>query len=379
MKKILSLALIVVLAAGCLAGCNGNKKAPNYAGLTFRQRKNGNYLCTITKDAPAEVTVPADYNGKKVTSLETEKGGCPNLEKLVVAASLYSIDDGTFTGFPKLSSVSFEGGVQGISEDAFENCPELKTITFGGAVDYVYSIFEGCPKLEPIVLPDGSKVKSYTYEDGVTVGTQDYFDWNNGLDTEERFEQVRSHLGEKWDDKTKIKAEDAAEFRTRLNGSVIYTDMCADGIPENYAADKISEKMRLIAVDCRNAQGALSAEDKAVAESNSDSGVYALVEATGSRDRYYGSTANADIEYLISYRISFWNAKTDELLGWFGLYDLGYAPEKLIPGGSSVFRLSRREYSTYLRDKEGNALTPEFMIEKYVYGITENTEYGAAD
>ena len=68
--------------------------------------------------------------------------------------------------------------------------------------------------------------------------------------------------------------------------------------------------------------------------------------------------------YKISYRISFWNGKDNELLAWFELRELGSTP-KMINVNAATFTLPRTDHY-YLKD--GYDLYPLFVIEKTVYG-----------
>ncbi len=412
MKKPLCAVLVSALLLGSFAGCGGKNESS--------KAKKASVSYTVPADSPASVSVPAELDGNTVSKIECEGKNCKNLKELVVEGSS-SISEKSFQECPELESVVFKDNVTYIGKSAFSDCPKLKTVVFEGdageigshafrdcpALETVtikgnatqieewsfykcpslesfsvkditkwlnYRAFQKCPKLSEIVLPDSSEIEN-SYNRGIAVGTKAFTDQFREMKVKELSEKTHGVLGKDFEGSLEIDPESASKFRDELN-LLLFTDTCPKCDPTEYDASQVPEDSSVITEDFdfikKSYPGTLVTDEKINAVKNGNSPIiYALVEAAGeTKVEYIGAT-----NHRISYRVSFWNAESDQLLGWFFLKSIGDAPGSYQTDDNISFCLSSAsEFDCYLRDENGNALTPLFIIEKYVYGVEKGVE-----
>lgn len=393
MKKMICFALITVLTLGCLAGCgnsgsSSSSKAeeiteapttePSYEGLEFVDSPDySGYRCIVKNDAPATVYIPAEYQGRKVDELTSDENGCANLKELITFGDLEGIKTGSFQNCPLLESVTLNGTTEYIEEASFNNCPELQSFVINGMLEKIYGVsFENCPKLKRIVVPEGSQINNECRENGLVIGTDEYSEMCGTMKVSEALKQARGVLGTKFDESKKIKSDDASKYKDQLNGLVISTDRCANCEPGAYNESKVPSDVNLKVEDPLKISELYSdtlvtdEKTEAIKEGKSPV-VYALVEASGMTEFMYSFGAY----YKISYRVSFWDESSGELLAWFDLKDIGEAPDSF--NFSDLYKVTfvlDGDSKHYFCDSDGNKLTPLFVIEQYVYGKTKSVQ-----
>ena len=115
-----------------------------YGNLSYRVEDSGTITITSCDRSAAEVIIPAEIDGKVVTS----------------------IGDYAFYGCTNLTSVTIPEGVTKIGAFVFENCTSLTSITIPeGVTEIGDGAFSDCISLTSIEVDSGNE--NYVSEDGV--------------------------------------------------------------------------------------------------------------------------------------------------------------------------------------------------------------------
>ncbi|MBQ8439128.1 MAG: leucine-rich repeat domain-containing protein [Clostridia bacterium] len=130
--------------------------------FTFTELDDGSYSIAAkdVNNMPAEVVIPATYNGKAVTEIGTNAFyNCANLTEITVPDSVTSIGDWAFLRCEELTNVIFGNNITSIGFRAFQECKSLISISLPNSVTSIGSYaFEYCSNLTSITL--GSNVTS---------------------------------------------------------------------------------------------------------------------------------------------------------------------------------------------------------------------------
>jgi len=110
-----------------------------------------------------DITIPAEYNGKKVVSIPTNAfKGKADITGVVIPNSVTEIGNSAFEGCWRIIEVKMGDGVKVIGINAFRGCTNLKVLTganIGASVEQIRTAaFENCGKLERVWIR--SSVKS---------------------------------------------------------------------------------------------------------------------------------------------------------------------------------------------------------------------------
>ena len=119
------------------------------------ENEDGMTLAGYLGDA-TELTLPAKYNGKSVTTIRSAAFyGCSGLTNVVISNSVTTIGDYAFRSCTGLSSITIPNSVTSIGRNAFEQCTNLTNIEIPNSVtsigDYA---FYGCSGLTSIEIPN---------------------------------------------------------------------------------------------------------------------------------------------------------------------------------------------------------------------------------
>jgi len=127
-------------------------------GLTFALSEtkdsyvlSGRLTCTDTF-----VRIPAEYNGKPVTSIGKEAFFHHlALINIKIPDSITSLEEGAFTGCESLTSITIPGSVTSIGKEAFYGCYSLASITIPDGVTSIgKNAFQQCCSITSITIPD---------------------------------------------------------------------------------------------------------------------------------------------------------------------------------------------------------------------------------
>ena len=171
--------------------CTGLKTVYNFSNLTFSKGSSRNgyvaYYADKVYNAPngfidgdfiwyenedgmtltgylgnaTELALPADYNGKSVTSIESYAlYNCTGLTSIEIPNSVTSIGNYTFYGCTELTSITIPNSVTSIGASAFEGCNNIEKLYIGSSVESIGDkAFTGCEKITEIKVDLGKPIR----------------------------------------------------------------------------------------------------------------------------------------------------------------------------------------------------------------------------
>ncbi len=150
------------ITALAFSGCTALTKIDVDSGNTT-YRSNEGILCTI-KDLIL-VKYPAGKTDKKITLWKGTKiigayalEGCINLESIILADEITSIEVSAFRGCTSLESIVISDSVKRVGDSAFYGCEALKSVTVGNGVTNIGDMaFYGCKALTEIKVAAGNR------------------------------------------------------------------------------------------------------------------------------------------------------------------------------------------------------------------------------
>ena len=136
-RKFLCLLLALTMVLGLAATASAEEEIFTSGDWTYRLYGNEAVLCSYNGTA-AEVTVPAEIDGRPVAELGWGLGSC-------------------FSGVADtLTSVTIEDGIPLINNAAFKDCTALTEVSIPASVTYIGSFtFQNCTALKEIALKEG--------------------------------------------------------------------------------------------------------------------------------------------------------------------------------------------------------------------------------
>ncbi|MGD7653316.1 MAG: leucine-rich repeat domain-containing protein [Verrucomicrobiales bacterium] len=117
-------------------------------------------------DPTGDLSIPAEIDGKPVTSIGTKAFyNCKTLDSIVVPDSVTSFGSSAFYYCESLVSFTVPDAVTSIGTKAFQNCKSLTSISLPGGVTSIESyLFSGCDSLASITIPQGvTSVGNYAF------------------------------------------------------------------------------------------------------------------------------------------------------------------------------------------------------------------------
>ena len=177
-KWLLGLVTFTAMIVLCTV-CAG---AETYGDFEYSVLGDGTVEITGYNGSAEKVEIPAEINGKSVTSIgiATFKN-CTSLVNITIPNSVTEIGDSAFDWCTSLTSITIPNGVTeigysafswclsltsitipdsvtSIGKWAFENCTSLTSITIAdGVTEIGWSAFQGCTSLTSITIPDSVK------------------------------------------------------------------------------------------------------------------------------------------------------------------------------------------------------------------------------
>lgn len=164
---------------------NGNCVCGKFASIAFvLNDDNASYsaMAGMGIDNETEIIIPAECNGKPVTSIgQSAFEARRSLTSVTIPDSVTSIGQSAFSSCSGLTSITIPDSVTSISEYAFSYCSSLTSITIPDSVTVINdNVFIGCSSLTSVTIPnsvtsigesafrDCSSLTSITIPDKVT-------------------------------------------------------------------------------------------------------------------------------------------------------------------------------------------------------------------
>lgn len=114
------------------------------------------YSSSLLSPAPAEIVIPSEIDGKKVTSIgKNAFSFCHGVTSIIIPDTVISIGESAFRLSSNLTSVTIPDSVASIGDYAFNSCSGLTSITIPDSITSIRSnTFWGCSALTSITIPD---------------------------------------------------------------------------------------------------------------------------------------------------------------------------------------------------------------------------------
>ena len=176
---------ITSIGIRAFSGCSGLKTIINFSNLTFSKGTSSNgyiaYYADKVINAP-DGFIDADFVWFENETGMTLAGYLGNVTELALPAeyngkSVTSIGYGAFSDCTGLKSIKIPNSVTSIGEFAFRDCTGLSSIEIPNSVTYIgYYAFYGCTSLTSITIPNSvTSIGDYAFEGctslaSVTIG-----------------------------------------------------------------------------------------------------------------------------------------------------------------------------------------------------------------
>lgn len=164
MRKVACVLLVLVMLLGVLAfaACNeaSNTNSPeptpvDYFTFEPNSDRTGYVLTGTQKILPADVVIPAEYEGLPVTMIGSSAfEGCTEIGSIVILDNITYIGDGAFKQCTTLTSVALPNTITTINENTFLSCTSLENINLPEGLEYIrMGAFENCSSLTTLKFP----------------------------------------------------------------------------------------------------------------------------------------------------------------------------------------------------------------------------------
>ncbi len=198
-KKLLSTLLTICVLAGAFASPAAvmDVKAEESAAeaeisgdFEYKELWNGSIGITKYNGNDTDVVIPAEINGKSVTSVEANAFDSCGLQSITIPKGVTNIGEWAFRGCYRLESITIPESVADIGGHAFENCFSLTSVSLPESLTIINDhLFAACGSLKSITIPDSvttignyafvscQNLRSVTLSDNLTtMGTYVFFD-----------------------------------------------------------------------------------------------------------------------------------------------------------------------------------------------------------
>ena len=137
----------------------------HYPNLTFTLNSASGTYSVKAKNTKisGEITIPALYDGKKVTVIEDNAfSGCTAVTKITVGDNVTAVGTSAFSGCTGLTSVTLKK-VTSVGDSAFSGCTKLTSVDLSSVATLGGGLFYGCTSLTSVTLPTGiTELKAVT-------------------------------------------------------------------------------------------------------------------------------------------------------------------------------------------------------------------------
>lgn len=127
-KRFVTVIFIIMLALCCgiLSGCKEKEQTDDTEGFSFALQ--GDEYAVTGYQGKTEITVPAAYNGKKVTSIAESAFVNSNVSKVIISEGIKTIGSNAFAAARGLYYIYIPASVTTIGDNIFSECSALNEI-----------------------------------------------------------------------------------------------------------------------------------------------------------------------------------------------------------------------------------------------------------
>ena len=169
MRKSMKKKIVALITAICL--CAGSVFFPVDGGVTVQaafteEKKSGDYRYKILEDGTveitdyegkdAEITIPTELDGIKVTSIGNRVFfGCKTLSSVMVPENVISIGSEAFYACRNMISITLPESLTSLGDRALYGCEGLTSVALPESLTSIGNVtFGGCTNLADITLPE---------------------------------------------------------------------------------------------------------------------------------------------------------------------------------------------------------------------------------
>ncbi|MDR3293962.1 MAG: leucine-rich repeat protein [Clostridiales bacterium] len=134
-------------------------------GLFYR-KIDGDYEIAAYLGWASSLTLPSDYNGEKLISIDKCAFLGSRLEEIILPETITRIGESAFKNCESLQTIIIPDAVTKIADETFRHCTELRQITLPkGLTEIGAYAFSYCKNVYSIDIPYGVHIKKRAFED----------------------------------------------------------------------------------------------------------------------------------------------------------------------------------------------------------------------
>ena len=431
-RRILSIICIaaVLMSCLCFAGCthevteNGltfmsigdyassiNHKKADLVEYCILDDADG-YACRIEADAPADVVIPDEYDGKPVTLVAmTGVEGTYPFTSVTFGKNVKAIYNcmAVRQSFPQLTKIVLPDSLKSIRHSL--NWLENVEITVPASIEKIEYSFIGLKNVvvrlekdiaeddymtlssedcfQPysdreienvkIIVPNeagaaviAKRITDHTIIEydrlkGIEIGTEEVLAYADQVDPDALCAQAKAFFGAELDESKKVSPDYADRHVSLPVGPIVVTSECCDEQFE-YSADSAAELVSTAIMQ-------MTYPDADMMKGEAAPVVYCIAERTKGASHSYGYGVGYGLfsVYEMRYRISIRNITDDELICWYEV-DTGYAPDSKSIRSTATLDDMKKSLgyqmgeNYYLYDKDKHIPRPEDCVCPYLFG-----------
>ena len=370
------------------------------------------YACRIEADAPADVVIPDEYDGKPVTlvAMTGEEGTYP-FKSVTFGKNVKAIYNcmAVKQSFPQLTKIVLPDSLKSIRHSL--NWLENVEVTVPASIEKIeYSFIalknvtvrlekeiaeddymtissennfqpysERNPENVKIIIQDESgaaviakRITDHTVIEfdklkGIEIGTEEALAYSDAVDADALCVRAKEFFGAELDETKKVDPDYAGRHVSLPVGPIVVTsDCCEDQF--SYSADSPAELVSTAIMQMNYPDADLMRGESAPA-------VYCIAERTKGASHSYGDAGGFGVfsVYEMRYRISLRRIEDDELICWYEV-DTGYAPDSKSIRSTATLEDIKKSlgYQTgafyCLYDESRHIPRPEDCVCPYLFG-----------